>query len=203
MTEFNRKTVKAIFESEGLEVPPKDVLTKLCDLHTQNGSEKDDRIKELETSLAAAEQERDALKEANGDGYKKKYEDEHKAFEDFKKSITEEKTKAAKAAAAKAYFTEKGLTEKGINLAMAAAATIIDKLEMDGDKIKDTSALDKEMDEGGLLNSLIPTTTTVGANVAHPPVTVKNAFEALSLSDKMKFANEHPNDQSVKDWLNK
>ena len=89
MTEFNRKTIKAIFENAGLEVPPKDVLTELCDLHQQNGSEKDDRIKELEASLTAAEQERDALKEANGDGFKQKYEDEHKAFEDFKKSITE------------------------------------------------------------------------------------------------------------------
>ena len=86
---------------------------------------------------------------------------------------------------------------------MAAAATIIDKLTVDGDKFKDTAELDKEMEEGGLLNSLIPTTTTVGANVAHPPATVRNAFEALSLSDKMRYANEHPSDQSVKDWLNK
>lgn len=203
MTEFNRKTIKAIFENAGLEVPPKDVLTELCDLHQQNGSEKDDRIKELEASLAAAEQERDALKEANGDGFKQKYEDEHKKYEDLKNSIAEEKSKAAKAAAAKAYFAEKGLTEKGINLAMAAAATIIDKLTVDGDKFKDTAELDKEMEEGGLLNSLIPTTTTVGANVAHPPATVRNAFESLSLSEKMRYANEHPSDQSVKDWLNK
>ena len=95
MTEFNRKSVKAIFENAGLEVPPKDVLTELCDLHQQNGSEKDERIKELETSLTAAEQERDALKEENGEGYKKKYESAKKELDDFKKTVTEKETRAA------------------------------------------------------------------------------------------------------------
>ena len=129
MTEYNRKSIKAIFENAGIDVPPKDVLTELCELHQQNTAEKDEKIKEMQTSLAAAEQERDALKEANGDGFKKKYEDERKAFEDFKKSVADKEAKAAKESAAKAYFEGKNYTGKNLDLAMKVASAEIAALE--------------------------------------------------------------------------
>lgn len=202
MTEYNRKSVKAIFESAGIDIPPKDVLTELCELHQQNTAEKDDRIKELETSLAAAEQERDALKEDNGDGYRKKYEDEKQAFDDFKKAITEKETAAAKEAAAKAYFAKKKIEGKNLDIAMMAAASIIQELELDGDKFKDSAALDKVYDDK--LAGLSTKTHEEGAPEITPPTkNQQSAFETMSLADKMKFANEHPNDASVKNWLNK
>ena len=202
MQEFNRKSVKAIFENAGIEVPPKDVLTELCDLHQQNGSEKDDRIKELESSLAAAEQERDALKEENGDGFKQKYENEKKAFEDYKKAVTEKETKAAREAAAKAYFDAKNITGDSLTIAMRAAAAEIGALELEDGKIKDTKSLDDLT--SGALASLVGQTKTVGADVAHPPASIgSNSFEGMGLTEKMKFANEHPNDPAVKAWLNK
>lgn len=167
MTEYNRKTVKAIFENAGIEIPPKDVLTELCNLHLQNTAEKDERIKELETSLTATEQERDALKEANGEGYKQKYEDTKKAYDDYKKSVTEKEAKAAKEKAARAYFEEKKFTGKNLDIAMRAAAEEISALELEGNKIKDTSKLDELTN--GTLSGLVTQTVSVGAGVAHPP----------------------------------
>lgn len=167
MTEYNRKAVKAIFENAGIEIPPKDVLTDLCELHQQNTSEKDERIKELETNLAAAEQERDSLKEENGDGFKKKYEDTKKAFDDYKKSVTDKEAQAARETAARAYFESKKITGANLEIAMRAATAEISALELDGDKIKDTATLDALTT--GTLSGLVKQSVTVGADIAHPP----------------------------------
>lgn len=172
MAQFNRKSVKAIFEDAGLEAPPKDVLTSLCELHQQNGAEKDDRIKELEQSLAAAEQERDALKGENGDGYKTKYENEKKAFEDYKKAVTDKETQAAKEAAAKAYFEAKNITGDNLTIAMRAAAQEIAALKIADGKITDAKALD-DLTKGALAG-LVKQSSVVGAQVSHPPVSASN-----------------------------
>lgn len=200
MTEFNRNTVNAIFEGAGVEKPPKDVLTELCNLHLQNTSEKDDRIKELKTSLAAAEQERDALKAEGGKEYRQKYEDTKKELDDLHKSIAEKEAKAARAKAARAYFEKKKITGDNLEIAMRAAAAEIDALELDGETIKDTTALDALTT--GTLAGLASKTKTVGADIPHPPEkAAQNAFETMSLAEKMRYANENPNDASVKEWL--
>lgn len=179
MAQFNRKSVRAIFENAGLEVPPKDVLTELCDLHQQNDQEKDERIKELEANLEAAEHERDGLKEDNGDGYKTKYENEKKAFEDYKKTVTEKEAKAAKEAAAKTYFESKNITGENLEIAMRAAAAEISAIELDGEKIKDTATLDALT--SGTLAGLVKKTVAVGAQVAHPPA--NNTSGLLSMKE--------------------
>lgn len=188
MTEYNRKAVKAIFENAGIEIPPKDVLTELCDLHLQNTAEKDERIKELETSLTAAEQERDALKEANGEGYKQKYEDTKKAYDEYKKSITEKEAKVARDKAARAYFESKNITGDNLEIAMRAAAGEISSLQLDGDKIKDTSTLDALTT--GTLAGLVKQTVTVGADVAHPPANTGNSKTTKEEILKIKDAGE-------------
>ena len=46
--------------------------------------------------------------------------------------------------------------------------------------------------------------TKTGADVSNPPDnTHGNTFDQMSLADKMKYANEHPDDTGVKAWLNK
>lgn len=185
MTEYNRKTVKAIFEAAGVEIPPKDVLTELCTLHQQNSSEKDDRIKELESSLAAAEQERDALKGKDGEDYKTKYETEKKAFADFKKSIADKEAKTAKEAAARAYFESKNITGENLEIAVRAASAEISALELDGEKIKDTATLDALT--SGTLSGLVKKTAVVGAATAHPPASAggvaKSKDEIFAIKD--------------------
>lgn len=177
MAQFNRKSVRAIFENAGFEVPPKDVLTELCDLHQQNDQEKDERIKELEANLEAAEHERDGLKEKNGDGYKTKYENEKKAFEDYKKTVTEKEAKAAKEAAARTYFESKNITGENLEIAMRAAAAEISAIELDGENIKDTATLDDLTN--GTLAGLVKKTVAVGAQVAHPPANNTNGLLSM------------------------
>lgn len=139
-------------------------------------SETVDGLKEqLKTAKADAEKltgvqkELDELKAQGNDGFKEKYEKEHKDFEDFKKSVTDKETKAAKEAAAKAYFEGKEITGKNLEIAMRAAAAEISALELDGDKIKDTAALDALTT--GTLAGLATKTKAVGAQIAHPPET--------------------------------
>lgn len=184
MTEYNRKTVKAIFENAGVEIPPKDVLTELCDLHLQNTSEKDEKIKELQASLAATEQERDGLREANGDGYKKKYEDERKAFNDYKKTVADKEVKTAKENAARAYFESKNYTGKNLELAMKVASAEIAELELEDGKIKDTAALDALV--SGVLAGHETRTYAVGAQVAHPPANTGSG-DAMTKADIFKI----------------
>ena len=99
MAEFDRKALRAIFEGADLEVPPKDVLGKICDLHEAANNGMAETIKDLQGKLrGAATQESDKpddKAENNGDDWKTKYENEHKAFEDFKKDQTAKETKAA------------------------------------------------------------------------------------------------------------
>lgn len=66
MAEFNRATLRKVFEDAGMEIPPKDVLGQICDLHTAKTDEMKDTVKELTKRAEKAEQERDAL-EAQGD----------------------------------------------------------------------------------------------------------------------------------------
>ena len=168
MAEFDRKALRAIFEGADLEVPPKDVLGKICELHTSNSDGKDETIKDLRTKLESAEHERDALKAKSGDDYKAKYEAEKQAFENYKADQTAKETKAAKESAVRAYFEGKSITGGNLNIAMRGAKDEINGLELDADgKIKDTSALDALV--GGEYAALVVTTQTRGANTATPP----------------------------------
>lgn len=111
--------------------------------------------------------ERDALKA--GDNYKDKYETEHRAFEDFKKSVAEKDARATKEAAAKAYFTEKGITGDNLKIAMRGARDEINALELKDGKIADSKALDGLVE--GEFSGLVVTKETRGANMATPPAT--------------------------------
>ena len=64
---------------------------------TVNGLKADvDRYKADAEKLPGVQKELNDLKGKGDDGYKEKYESEHKAFEDYKTSVAAEKTTAAK-----------------------------------------------------------------------------------------------------------
>ena len=67
--------------------------------------------KELETAQAD-------LEAAKKDGWKDKHDALKKEFEDYKKDVTAKETKAAKEAAARAYYESKGITGKALGVAM-------------------------------------------------------------------------------------
>jgi hypothetical protein len=106
-----------------------------------------------------------------GDDWKAKYEDEHKAFEDFKsKTAAEAETAKVKAAYRKMLIEEK-IGEKWFDRIMESTDFSGIKLEKDGtlhdaDKLRD--ALDKKWGDVKV------TITEKGAEVAKPPQTGAN-----------------------------
>ena len=116
-------------------------------------------------TLEAVTKERDALK-AGGD-FKEKYEAEHKAFDEYKKSITAKETRAAKEKAVREYLTSKNITGGNLDIAMRGLSAEIDAAELDGEKIKDTKPLDELI--GGTFKGLVVTSTVTGTQTATPP----------------------------------
>jgi hypothetical protein len=96
--------------------------------------------------LPGVQKELDDLKAAGDGGYKEKYEKEHSAFESFKTDITAKESKAAKEKAVRAYFESKNITGANLDLAMRGCGEEMAALELDGEKIKDTKALDALVD---------------------------------------------------------
>ena len=96
--------------------------------------------------LPGVQKELDDLKAAGDGGYKEKYEKEHSDFEAYKSGVTAKESKAAKEKAVRAYFESKNITGANLDLAMRGCGEEMAALEMDGEEIKDTKALDALVD---------------------------------------------------------
>lgn len=123
-----------------------------------------DEYKESADKLEAVTKERDELK-AGGD-FKQKYEDEKKAFENYKNEVTAKETRTAKESAVRAYLESKNITGGNLDIAMRGLSAEIDAAELDGDKIKDTKQLDELI--GGTFKGLVVTTSTKGVQTSTP-----------------------------------
>ena len=150
--------------------------------------------------LPNVQKELDDLKAAGDGGFKEKFEKEHSDFENFKKTIQEKETKAAKESAAKAFFESKGITGNSLEIAMRGSSAEIAALDLDGEKIKDSSALDALVN--GTFKALVSTTTTKGANIPNPPVTTPNKSYSADDIRKMSPAEINKNWDSIKASLN-
>ena len=117
--------------------------------------------------LPKVQRELDTLKAAGDSGYQEKYEKVKKEFDDYKAEISTKETKAAKEKAVRDYYESKGITGKSLEIAIRGSGAEIDALELDGDKIKDTSALDELVK--GTFSGLVTTTAVEGAKTATPP----------------------------------
>ena len=150
--------------------------------------------------LPNVQKELDDLKAAGDGGFKEKFEKEHSDFENFKKTIQEKETKAAKESAAKAFFESKGITGNSLEIAMRGSSAEIAALDLDGEKIKDSSALDALVN--GTFKALVSTTTTKGADIPNPPVTTTNKAYSADDIRKMSPAEINKNWDSIKASLN-
>ena len=150
--------------------------------------------------LPNVQKELDDLKAAGDGGFKEKFEKEHSDFENFKKTIQEKETKAAKESAAKAFFESKGITGNSLEIAMRGSSAEIAALDLDGEKIKDSSALDALVN--GTFKALVSTTITKGANIPNPPVTTPNKAYSADDIRKMSPAEINKNWDSIKASLN-
>ena len=117
--------------------------------------------------LPKVQRELDTLKAAGDGGLKDNYDKVKKEFDDYKAEVSAKETKAAKEKAVRAYYESKGITGKNLDIAIRGSSEEINALEMDGDKIKDASALDELVK--GTFSGLVSTTTVRGADTATPP----------------------------------
>lgn len=138
---------------------------------TVNGLKADiDSYKADAEKLPGVQKELDDLKGKGDDGYKEKYESEHKAFEDYKKTVDAEKTTAAKEKAVEAVLKKIGVSEKRLQSVakLAKADGLLDALELNDDgAVKEADKLEKSLKDS--YSEYITTTSTKGADTPTPP----------------------------------
>lgn len=135
--------------------------------------------------LKDVQKELEDLKAKGDDSWKDKHDKVKKEFDDYKKGIETKEARASKEKALKSYFESKNITGKNLNIAMRGCASDIDALELDGDKIKDTRAIDALI--SGDFADLVSTTKTKGSDPATPPANpdspVKTKKEIYEMKD--------------------
>lgn len=163
----------------------------------ESGKEASDKLKADYDKLKA---DYDAIKQTAADNakYKEQYESTKAEYEKFK---TDTETKAAKAATDAIYT--KWLKGRGYPDKVAAKIVKSGEFNPEFDEhraIKNEDKLSEEVDaEWGDFKAK---ERTEGAKTENPPANVnKSAFDGLTLGEKMKYANEHPNDANVKAFL--
>lgn len=170
MADFDRKSLRKIFEDAEIEVP-KDVLGQICNLHTTSNEDLTESVKTLKADLEKAERERDtykakAPKEGEETVSKEDYDKLKKEYDDYKADITAKTTRTEKENAFRELLKSAGVSEKRLNAIIKVSD--IDGLELDKDgKIKNadkhTETVKTEWAD------FIETTTTKGAYTANPP----------------------------------
>ena len=170
MAIFGTSKLREIFEQAEIEVS-KDVLNRICVLHTESLDVLNDTVKDLKQSLADAERERDDYKaKAPKDGVetvpKSDYDKIKKEYDDYKAGIDAEKTHSAKETAYRELLKAAGVSDKRISAVVKV--TDIDGIELDKDgKIKDADERTNNIKTEWA--DFIETTTTHGAKTANPP----------------------------------
>lgn len=109
-------------------------IDEIIEAHTETTDalkKERDAFKEDAAKLPDVQKELDGLKKSKGadDSYKEKYEKEHKDYEDYKKQIQAEKTKASKTEAYKALLKKAGVSDKRIDSVLKV--TSMDDVELD------------------------------------------------------------------------
>lgn len=170
---------------------------------TVNGLKADvDRYKADAEKLPGVQKELDDLKGKGDDGYKEKYESEHKAFEDYKTSVAAEKTTAAKEKALETALKKIGIADKRIATVakMAKADGFLDALELDENgAAKDAAKFETSLKDG--YGEFVVTTSTQGANTPNPPAGNGGAgagsidaaaFAKMGYADRLKLKKTDP-----------
>lgn len=135
----------------------------------------------------------------NGKDWQKEYNDLKKSFDDFKADVAGKEALAVTDKAFRRALTKAKIPEKFHDRILKM--TDLSAYEMEGEEFKDADAVGKQIDsEWGEYKT---STQTQGDKPETPPKDTPTPFDTMSLSDKMIYANEHPNDPSVRAWLNK
>ena len=185
---FTRATIRNLAKESGVELP-KELEDALVSEHlTARNAYAEEQVK--------AELEKQPAEKAVNVKDSEEYKTLKKSFDDYKAEIANKQAKEAKEKAVRAFYESKGITGKNLEIAMRGSRAEIDGIELDGDTIKDTSALDALVK--GDFSGLVATTTTKGANTANPPANNGNSgvtkadFQKMSYKDRLQIYNENP-----------
>ena len=163
---FTRKMLKAM----GIE---EEKIDEIIDAHrevTDALKEDRDKYKADAEKLTEIQKKYDDLKnEVDGkedDPYKEKYEKEHKDFEDYKKTVEGERTKANKTQAYKELLKQAGVSDKRIDSILKVTA--IDEIELDDEgNNKDSDKVVENIKSEW--SEFIVTESQRGAGTENPP----------------------------------
>lgn len=191
MARFTRSDIRAIVG----EVCNDEIENKLIALHLGVVDPlKDDvaRYKADADKLLDVQKELDDLKAAGNEDYKQKYEDEHTALENLRQSIADEKALAEKSSLYRLLLQESGIDPKRIDAVLRVAD--LTKVEVKDGKLVDSKALAESIKTEWA--DFVVKPGAKGDKPDTPPADggemTKEAFDTMSLSDKMAFANSHP-----------
>ena len=103
-----------------------------------------DKYKKDADELPKVQAQLDEALKKGDDAYKEKYEQEHKAFEDYKKTQDAEALQRKKKSAYREILKEAGIQDKRIDAVLKVSGDVINKIELDDDgKVKDADELTK------------------------------------------------------------
>lgn len=156
--------------------------------------EQAEKLASVEKELVKAQAKADEL-EAVSEQLKKV----RAEYADFKAGVDADKVKAVKEKAYRQLLQETGISEKAIDKIIKV--TDLAGVEIDDkNNVKDKTEIIKNIKNEW--SDFIITQTERGAEVANPPAnTGGSTFEKMSLAEKMRFANENPENAEVKNWL--
>ena len=198
MAKFGRADIRKII-GEGCT---DEIETALMNLHHSIVDEIKDQLDAAQSykadaeKLASVQAELDKLK--SGD-FENRYTKEHEAFEAYKKQIADGEELTRKKAAYRQLLTDEHISEKRLDAVIRLTDFSGMKLDKDGnladaDKLKEAIKSD--------WSEYITTDKQSGADVGNPPAKDSNGFGAMTLVQKMAYANQHPGAPEVVAWLN-
>lgn len=154
-----------------------------------------ERLASIEKELVEAQAE---IK--NAEEISKKLQTLQDEYDQYKANVNANAVKSAKEKAYTALLKEAGVSEKRFESIIKISD--LSKIELDENgKIKDSKNVIENIKTEWA--DFIVTTGQKGANTSTPPAnTGGNAFDELSLAEKMSYANDNPDSAEVKAWLN-
>lgn len=142
--------------------------------------------KDLPKIRKQLEQAEADLEAAKKDGWKDKHDQVKKDFDDYKAEQTRKEARAEKEKAVRAYLESKNIKGGNLTIAMRGLSAEVDAADLEGDKLKDTKALDDLI--AGDLAGLVTTTTERGAPPpANPPRNTGGAMtkeQIMAITDR-------------------
>ena len=180
---FGRKWLEGILENE--ELSSKEKAQQIMDGHiTVTDGLKEERDSFKADAEKAADLQKQLDDQANGEDWQKKYEDEHKAFDDFKKQTASEAEAARVRTAYRKLLAGEGIGEKRLDSILKVTDLTGMKLDKDGN-LENEDGLRKAINsEWGEFKT---TVTERGAQVEKPIQTGKptrTKDEILAIADK-------------------